>query len=323
MTAFGATEVLNQGPAQQEFLADVLAGMRQPNRALPCKYFYDERGSKLFDEICELDEYYPTRTELRIMDEYAQEIADQIGSGVRLVEYGSGSSIKTRILLDHLDSPAAYVPVDISQEHLQNTADVLNAAYPEIEILPVCADFTDRFELPKPAVEPSHSAVYFPGSTIGNLEPEEAVSLLMQISSLCGRGGGLVIGIDLEKDVSVLEAAYNDEAGVTAAFNLNLLRRINRELGADFKIGEYEHSARYNEDLGRIEIDLVSQTDQNVTIDGESFEVEANEAICTEYSHKYTIDGFATLAEKANLTLHRHWTDESEWFGVLHFVTTS
>jgi len=323
MTVVGATELLNQAPAQQEFLAEVLAGMRQPRRALPCKYFYDETGSKLFDEICELDEYYPTRTELRIMEEYAPEIAEQIGSGVRLVEYGSGSSIKTRILLDHLEAPAAYVPVDISQEHLQATADRLNAAYPEIEILPVCADFTERFELPTPTREPSHSAVYFPGSTIGNLEPNQAIALLARISSLCGKGGGLVIGIDLQKDASVLEAAYNDEAGVTAEFNLNLLRRINRELGADFEIGEFEHSARYNAEHGRIEIDLVSRTDQSVTIDGEHFELSADEAINTEFSHKYTIDGFAALAAEAGLDLHRHWTDDREWFGVLHFVTAS
>jgi dimethylhistidine N-methyltransferase len=316
-------ELVNQGPARLDFLADVLAGMRQRKRVLPCKYFYDAVGSKLFDEICELEEYYPTRTELRIMEDNAAEIAAQIGSGVRLVEYGSGSSTKTRILLDHLDAPTAYVPVDISHEHLQATADLLSVAYPGVETLPVCADFTERFELPTPARKPTHTAVYFPGSTIGNFETNEALALLAQIGSLCGKGGGLVIGIDLQKDVSVLEAAYDDAAGVTARFNLNLLCRINRELGADFELGQYAHSARYNEGLGRIEICLVSQSEQRVTISGERFELAPDEAICTEFSHKYTIDGFAALAAEAGLTLHRHWTDERQWFGVLHFVTAS
>jgi dimethylhistidine N-methyltransferase len=322
MTADGAVEFADQSPAQQEFLADVLEGMRRRERALPCKYFYDAIGSKLFDEICELEEYYPTRTERRIMEDNAAEIAAQIGSGVRLVEYGSGSSTKTRVLLDHLDAPAAYVPVDISREHLQGTADLLSVAYRDIQILPVCADFTESFELPTPDKTPTHSAVYFPGSTIGNLEPNDAIALLAQITSLCGSGGGLVIGVDLQKDVAVLEAAYNDAAGVTARFNLNLLHRINREFGADFNLSQYAHSAHYNEDLGRIEISLVSQMEQRVTIDGESFEIARGEAIGTEYSHKYTIEGFAALAAKAGLTLHRHWTDARQWFGVLHFVTS-
>jgi dimethylhistidine N-methyltransferase len=321
VTAVGAIELEDQGPAQREFLADVLSGMRRTERALPCKYFYDAVGSKLFDEICELDEYYPTRTELRIMRDNAPAIAAQIGTGVRLVEYGSGSSTKTRILLDHLESPAAYVPVDISHEHLQGTADLLSVAYPDIEILPVCADFTETFQLPTPTRTPTHSAVYFPGSTIGNFEPNDAVDLLARITPLCGSGGGLVIGVDLQKDTSVLEAAYNDAAGVTARFNLNLLHRINRELGADFDLSQYAHSARYNEDFGRIEISLVSRTAQRVTIDDECFDIAAGEAICTEYSHKYTIEGFAALAAKAGLTLHRYWTDERQWFGVLHFVT--
>ncbi len=323
MTAVDAFELEDRGPAKREFLADVLAGMRKRKRALPCKYFYDAIGSKLFDEICELEEYYPTRTERRIMENNAVEIAAQIGSGVRLVEYGSGSSTKTRILLDHLDAPAAYVPVDISHEHLQGTADLLSVVYRDIEILPVCADFTERFELPSPTRKPTHTAVYFPGSTIGNLEPSDAIALLAQITSLCGKGGGLVIGVDLQKDVSVLEAAYNDAAGVTARFNLNLLHRINRELGADFKLGQYAHSAHYNEDLGRIEISLVSQTEQRVTIEEETFEVARGEAIWTEFSHKYTIEGFAALAAAAGLALHRYWTDARHWFGVLHFVTAS
>jgi len=320
--AASTVELDNQAPAPREFLADVLAGMRRHERALPCKYFYDAVGSKLFDEICELDEYYPTRTELQIMKVNAAQIAAQIGTGVRLVEYGSGSSTKTRILLDHLDSPAAYVPVDISHEHLQATADLLSVAYPDVEILPVCADFTEPFELPTPARKPTHSAVYFPGSTIGNFEPNAAVALLAQITTLCGSGGGLVIGVDLQKEVSVLEAAYDDAAGVTARFNLNLLHRINRELGADFDLSQYKHSVRYNDDCGRIEISLVSQARQRVTIDEESFEVADGEAICTEFSHKYTIDGFAALAAEAGLTLHRHWTDARQWFAVLHFVTT-
>jgi dimethylhistidine N-methyltransferase len=302
------------------FLNDVRAGLRAAAKSLPCKYFYDKRGSELFDRICLLEEYYLTRAELSIMERGAIEMGKQIGQGVRLVEYGSGSSVKTRYLLDALPEAAAYVPVDISGQHLEQTAAELAADYPRIEILPVCADFTQEFALPQPTRVASHTAVYFPGSTIGNFLPARATELLRNISSLCGPGGGLLIGIDLKKNVATIEAAYDDPQGVTAAFNLNLLRRINRELGADFNLTEFRHRAIYNSDLGRVEIDLVSRQAQAVKIAGEVYEFGEGEAIRTEYSHKYTIDEFAALSAPAGLMLHHQWTDEAQNFAVLHLV---
>jgi dimethylhistidine N-methyltransferase len=312
--------LVDQEPTTDTFLQDVLQGMRQRPRHLPCKYFYDERGSYLFDQICELDEYYLTRTELAIMDQYAAEMAEQIGPGVRLVEYGSGSSIKTRILLDHLPQAVAYVPVDISREHLQRTAEDLSSAYPEIEILPVCADFTSDFDLPEPERAPSHTAVYFPGSTIGNFPPAEVSHLLAQIATLVGDGGGLLLGVDLQKDQAVLEAAYDDRDGVTAEFNLNVLRRINSELDGDFQADHFTHEARYDDRAQRIEMHLVSQRKQTVTVAGHSFRMAERETISTEYSHKYTVDGFARMAAKAGFRLRHAWTDAQKYFAVMYLV---
>jgi len=312
--------VLDYKPATDVFLGDVLKGLRASPRSLPCKYFYDEHGSQLFDRICELDEYYLTRSELAIMEAHASEMAEQIGRGVMLVEYGSGSSVKTRLLLDALSDPVAYVPVDISREHLRGTAKRLARAYPYVEVLPVCADFTKSFALPRATRKPTHSAVYFPGSTIGNFSPPAAQRLLEQISGLCGSGGGLLIGIDLQKDAATIEAAYNDAAGVTAQFNLNLLHRINRELKADFAVDQFTHAAQYNVSQGRVEISLVSRDEQVVEVGGERFGFRRGEEICTEYCYKYTVAGFADLADAAGLQLRRHWTDDRKLFGVLHLV---
>jgi dimethylhistidine N-methyltransferase len=287
---------------------------------LSCKYFYDRRGSELFDRICLLDEYYLTRAELAIMDQYAPEMGAQIGAGAMLVEYGSGSSVKTRYLLDGLPDPVAYVPVDISGDHLRQTARELARDYPHIEVLPVCADFTQDFALPRSQRPASHAAVYFPGSTIGNFMPGEAVALLRRITQLCGAGGGLLMGIDLKKDISMIEAAYNDRLGVTAEFNLNLLRRINRELGADIDLDQFFHQARYNAQMGRVEMHLVSRRAQTVSLGRETIEFEAGETICTEYSHKYTVDEFAAVASAAGLTLRREWTTKKREFAVLHFA---
>jgi dimethylhistidine N-methyltransferase len=315
-----ATVLLDLQPDLAQFRADVVAGLLATRRALPCKYFYDERGSQLFDDICRLDEYYLTRTEDEIIKRHVQEMADQIGPGVMLVEYGSGSSTKTRALLDRLDDPVAYVPVDISREHLHKTATRLSRAYPFIEMLPVCADFTKPFQLPTSRREPTHSAVFFPGSTIGNFQPQEARAMLVHLAAMCGAGGGLLIGIDLQKDPAVIEAAYNDARGVTAEFNLNILRRINRELGADFNLRQFLHRAVYDAALGRIEMRLVSTRPQCVTLGSHRFEFAPGEAIVTEYSHKYTIDGFAAMAAYAGLTLRQTWTDDRTRFAVLHFA---
>ncbi len=237
-----------------------------------------------------------------------------------LVEYGSGSSVKTRILLDHLQAIDAYVPVDISRDHLQQTSRNLARAYPGLEVLPVCADFTAEFDLPIPLTEPTHCAVYFPGSTIGNFAPEEAERILLQIATLCGTGGGLLIGIDLQKDPQILEAAYNDSRGVTAEFNQNLLRRINWELAGDFQLDAFQHVATYNNAQGRIEISLRSLCDQVVAISGQTFAFSANELICTEHSHKYTVAGFSRLAARAGFTLSEQWMDDEQRVAVLHFA---
>ncbi len=304
----------------EQFRRDVAHGLSGTPKRLPCKYFYDERGSQLFDEICELDEYYLTRCESEIMERYAAEMGSQIGTGVMLIEYGSGSSTKTRILLDHLEDPVAYVPVDISSDHLAKTARQLAADYPQLEVLPVCADFSKPFALPESRRRPSHAAVYFPGSTIGNFESAESLQLLRQISDLCGTGGGLLIGIDLKKDVDVIEAAYNDPRGVTEAFNLNVLHRVNGEPDSDIPLENFEHLAAYNPQRGRVEIYLVSQVEQTLTIVGQPIHFRAGEKILTEYSHKYSIAEFAQLASAADLTLRKSWTDPKGFFAVLHFA---
>jgi dimethylhistidine N-methyltransferase len=301
----------------------VLAGLSSSPKRIPCKYFYDERGSQLFDEICTLEEYYLTRTEEAIIRRHVREMAEQIGPGVMLVEYGSGSSTKTRAILDELVDPVAYVPVDISREHLRRAAAQLSRAYPTIEVLPVCADFTKPFRLPTPRRKPTHSAVFFPGSTIGNFQPADARAMLRQLAAMCGAGGGLLIGIDLQKDPGVIEAAYNDARGVTAEFNLNVLRRINRELDADFNLAGFRHRAAYDELSGRVEMSLVSTRAQCIVVADRAFEMTAGEPIITEYSHKYTIDGFAAMAAAAGLTLRRTWTDDAAQFAVLHFALLS
>lgn len=314
------SETIDEIHTRNDFKSEVMAGLNHPKKQLACKYFYDQRGSELFDRICELDEYYPTRTELAIMDRCAAEMGMQIGEGAMLVEYGSGSSGKTRTLLDHLPNPAAYVPVDISRDHLLAVARKLQIEYASIEVLPVVADFSNEFDLPTPRRLPTHSAVYFPGSTIGNFESANAERLLSNIANLCGRGGGLLIGVDLVKDTRVLELAYNDPQGVTADFNLNLLHRLKNELNAEINLNAFAHHAFYNEHKQRIEIYIRSEADQDITIDDQCFHLDANELIHTEYSHKYTIDGFAELASRAGLTLRQSWTDEHDYFAVLHLA---
>lgn len=302
------------------FRQEVAAGLSETPKRMSCKYFYDKRGSALFDKICELDEYYLTRTEQAIMNDHAKEMGFQIGRGAMLVEYGSGSSTKTRVLLDHLIDPAAYVPVDISHRHLQETAAELRVDYPDLEIIPVTADFTQAFELPAPQEPASHTAVYFPGSTIGNFDSAKAAGLLRSIAHLVGQGGGLVIGIDLVKDTEVLELAYDDPQGVTAEFNLNLLHRLKNELDGELDLEGFEHHAFFNAVESRIEIFIRSLKDQTIELGDETFSFEAGELIHTEYSHKYTVDGFAKLAGQAGLELHRCWQDEREYFAVCHFV---
>lgn len=302
------------------FAQEVVAGLTQPQKVLPCKYLYDEHGSILFDKICNLQEYYPTRTEVGIVQQYAEEIVAELGTRCLLIEFGSGSSLKTRTLLEHLHEPAGYVPIDISREHLLKSAQSLSESYPEVEILPVCADFHEKFELPDPRKNVKRRVVYNPGSTIGNCTPAEAVVMLHDIARICGDGGGLLIGVDLKKDAAILEQAYNDSAGVTAKFNLNILTRINRELDADFQVDAFEHKAIYNDDQSRVEMHLMSKEDQTVTVHDAEIPFAAGETIHTENSHKYDRDDFVALAAEAGWTSQHVWIDSDRLFSV-HYLT--
>lgn len=309
-------KTLHHALEPQDFRRQVLHGLRRAPKELPCKFFYDERGSRLFDAICDLDEYYLTRTELTILRRHAGDMANRLGDRCLLAEYGSGSSVKTRLLLDQLEQPAAYVPVDISREHLLRTAAGLAASYPGLEILPVCADFTDEFALPNPSRLEARQVVYFPGSTIGNFRPAAAVALLRRIAAQVGAGGGLLIGYDLRKSRTVLEPAYDDRDGVTREFNLNLLARINRELDGDFDLDHFRHRAFYDERRGRVEMHLVSERSQAVRVGSEEFHFTEGESVRTECSYKYTVAGFGRLAARAGFRAVETWTDERRWFCV-------
>ncbi|MEX1097093.1 MAG: L-histidine N(alpha)-methyltransferase [Planctomycetales bacterium] len=316
-------DLQDHAPSRTRFLEDVLAGLRARPKTLPCKYLYDERGSRLFDRICGLPEYYPTRTELAIMRRRAAEMARRIGPRAALVEYGSGSCLKTHLLLAHLERPAAYVPVDISREHLRKTAEQLDARYECLPILPVCADFTQPFQLPAVDGPSRRTIVYFPGSTIGNFVPEEAVALLAGVARLVGPSGGLLIGADLLKPRAILEAAYDDSRGVTAEFNLNLLARIDRELDGEFDPHTFEHRAVFDEERGRVEMQLVSRIEQSVRVGDEEFDFSRGETIHTENSHKYTLESFAMLAARAGFAVERAWTDPQRLFSVQYLTVDS
>ncbi len=303
--------------AQQ--LAEILEGLLAAQKHLSPKWFYDERGSELFDRICTLPEYYPTRTELSIMSEHLDEVAKLVGPRAAVIEFGAGSNLKVRQLLDALDEPAAYVPVEISADYLLKQAEDLARDYPNVHIQPVFADFTRPFELPAHPVTPDRNLVFFPGSTIGNFTRGEARDLLGVMRAEAKDDGALLIGVDLEKDPAILHAAYNDSEGVTAEFNLNVLHRLNRELGANFDVSAFRHEAVYDEENGRIEMRLVSLADQVVTIAGRRIPFRHGEFIITEYSHKYSIDGFQAMARDAGFEPVRVWTDERELFSV-HYM---
>jgi dimethylhistidine N-methyltransferase len=306
-------------PGEESFRDAVLCGLGRPRKSIPCKFFYDTRGSWLFEEICRLPEYYPTRTEITILGENSDDIAAQMGPHCRLIEFGSGASQKVRILLDTLDRPAAYVPVDISREHLREAANSLAEDFPSVPVVAVCADYTRPFALPLLPGARGKRVGFFPGSTIGNFEPDAAVAFLANYASVLGSGGEMLIGVDLKKDPEILEAAYNDRAGVTAAFNLNLLERINRELDGDIDIDRFEHIAFYNEAVGRVEIYIRSQADQQAQIAGSRFRFAAGELIHTEYSYKYSVSEFRSLAADAGFRPVDTWTDPAELFSVHYF----
>ena len=304
----------------EKFLDEVISGLSQEQKTLPCKYLYDARGSLLFEEICELDEYYPTRVEIAIMHRYAEEMSSRVGEEALLIEYGSGSSRKTRLLLDSLRAPSCYVPIDISPEILAESAAAIAKIYPDLEVHPLCADYLSPVEIPTPEKDFRRRVVYFPGSTIGNFEPLEALEFLAQMARQAGSGGGVLIGVDLRKDSQVLERAYDDAQGVTAQFDLNLLVRINRELGADFPLEDFRHAAFWDRDLGRVEMRLVCKTACRVDIAGQAFDFRAGEYIHTESAYKYDVAEFASLATKAGLSPQPVWTDVSGKFSI-HYLT--
>jgi dimethylhistidine N-methyltransferase len=306
--------------AVENFREEVLRGLSESGRKLPCKFFYDEHGAQLFQQICELPEYYITRTEIEILRLNGAEMAKALGPDIELIGLGTGAGTKTRILLEELHHPRVYLPIDISKEQLEKSSARFQQMFPSLQILPVCADYLEPFELPLPRKLSSRSVVYFPGSTIGNFEPEQAQEFLSRLVDLAGDGGGLLIGVDLRKDRKVLERAYNDSAGVTAEFNKNLLIRANRELGANFDLSRWQHHAIYNQIEGRIELYLISEIEQTVMIGESAFRFRAGEEILTEYSYKHSIAGFVELARDAGFRFERVWTDEACWFGVFYFT---
>jgi dimethylhistidine N-methyltransferase len=312
--------VFEREPATSDFLSDVLAGLSSDPRTLPCKYFYDERGAALFQRICELPEYYITQTELDILKRNSAEIASHLGARIALIGLGTGPGTKTRILLEKLHEPIAYIPVDISKDQLQNSTTRFQERFPQLEILPVCADYLQPFDLPAPLQRADRNIIYFPGSTIGNFEPRDATLFLRRLADLCRKDGGLLIGVDLQKDRGVLERAYNDSEGITAQFNLNLLMHANRELGADFDLDRWRHSAIYNPGGGRIEMHLISEIDQTVHIANHEFCFRSGETIVTEFSYKYAPESFAALAGAAGFEFARMWADDARLFGVFYFT---
>jgi len=304
---------------RSEFADAVLSGLSRHPRAIPAKFLYDERGSELFDQICELPEYYLTRTETSILEACAPDIAALSGPGCALIEYGSGSSVKSRLLLDALVDLSVYVPIDVSRRHLDATAAALRRDYPGLDVRPVCADYMALSELPE-EVNGARRLGFFPGSTIGNLTPAEATAFLRRARTLLGDKGALVLGVDLKKDPRLLHDAYNDSAGVTAQFSLNLVRRMNRELDADFDLAGFAHDAFYNALEGRIEIYLRSLRQQVAMVAGRRFSFSAGERIHTEWSYKFDSAGIAALAGSAGFKIARTWTDPASLFAVTYLV---
>lgn len=317
-----SVKTANLAPPEHMFeqeQAEILDGLKADQKRIEPKYFYDQRGSELFDQICSLPEYYPTRTESMIMEENFAEIAKCVGPRVAVIEFGAGSNAKARKLLQRLDEPLAYVPVEISGDYISEQAQDLRERFPGVSIKPVVADFTKPFDLPDHPIEPKRNLIFFPGSTIGNFTRPEARALLELMRAEAQPGGALLIGVDLIKNTSIVRAAYNDSRGVTAEFNRNVLRHLNRGLGANFRPELFRHQAVYDTEFDRIEMRLISVESQSVDIAGESIHFESGEHIVTEYSHKYSLDGFAKLASGADWIHEAFWTDRDRLFSV-HYL---
>ena len=302
------------GEQKMSMMEDVLAGLTSPQKTLPSKYFYDEKGSEIFDQITELEEYYPTRTERHILETYVHEMATFLGEEVELIEPGSGSSDKTRILLQNMPNICCYIPMDISGDYLFKVAEQLQKDFPNIKIVPLQADYTKEFKLPITNPK-ARKVVFFPGSTIGNFRRKKIEQFLEVISKMVGENGALLIGADLKKDVSVLEAAYNDSKGVTAAFNKNILMHLNRKLGTEFNPDLFEHKSIWNEEEGRIEMHLFVKETHQVLVGGNEITFTKGESIHTENSHKYTLSGFAEMVSSW-FEVKKVWTDEKSYFSV-------
>ena len=313
----------NYNRIDNDFLKDVIEGLGKNPKTLKPKYFYDNRGAQLFTEICTTPEYYPTRTEIKILNQNAEDIASQIGDNTALIEYGSGALEKIKILLNFLKEPVGLIPVDISEDQLFVSAKNLENLYPNLEILPVAADFTKPIPIPGFSQPPKKYVAFFPGSTIGNFEPDLAIEFLQGVTKTIGLDGLLLIGFDLKKDIETLLAAYDDQRGITASFNKNLLSRVNGELGGNFNLNTFEHVARYNENKGRIEMHLKSTTEQTVSINKELFEFLEGETIHTENCYKFTKESFTAMSSKAGLSPVKTWTDDQNLFAVMLLRTTS
>jgi dimethylhistidine N-methyltransferase len=313
-------EVIDQDSQSSNFLTEVLVGLSKGQKTIPPKYLYDEKGSQIFQKICELEEYYPTQAEKEILQNHGEEMASLIGPEALIIEPGSGDSAKVKSILDHLESPVAYVPLEISREILLEATKDLHESYPELRVIPVCGDFTSRMELPiSVSYERGKKVVFFPGSTIGNLNPSEALDLLKWFGKLIKPQGGLLIGVDLKKEKEVIELAYDDPKGVTAEFNLNLLSRLNREVNASFDLSRFTHRAFYNEEKGRVEMHLMSNVSQLVRVNQTVFRFLEGETIHTENSYKYSVEEFTELCAKARFVLKKFWHDQRRLFTVYYF----
>jgi dimethylhistidine N-methyltransferase len=306
--------------SNNNILKEVLVGLSKSQKTIPPKFLYDDKGSEIFEEICELPEYYPTRAETEILQQNATSIASMIGEGALIIEPGSGSGEKIRYLLPELQKPSGYVPIEISRGALLNMTSEIHEEFPELKVYPVCADFTQHIELPLTVDSKSgKKVIFFPGSTIGNLVPAEAIQFLKKFSKMMGDDGGLLIGVDLKKEKEIFHLAYDDPKGVTASFNLNLLERLNREVGASFDINSFHHEAFYNEELGRVEMHLKSKIPQLVRVNQTVFRFKEGETIHTENSYKYSVEDFTELCAKAQLRLEKIWKDSNNLFCVYYF----
>jgi len=303
-------------PRAAELREAAIEGLQKSQPTLPCKFFYDERGSQLFDAICESEDYYVTRTEQGIMGQFVEEMAEALGAGCRLVEPGSGSSMKTRPLLAALPRPTTYIPIDISADYLFDVAVDLNREFPDLVVTPVAADYTEDIDLPPAPAATPNTAAYFPGSTLGNFAADEALAFLKRLRRLVGANGKLLIGTDRVKDREVMHLAYNDRQGITADFNRNVLQRLAAEPNVSVDPDGFRHEAVWQEEPQRIEMRLVAEGDQEITVAGHSFRIPAGGHIVTEHSHKYTEETFQALAERAGFAIQQVWTDSDRWFAV-------